>query len=476
MRRPIVVLALALVVFAIVTIAGQSDFIASDPLWYANVAHDMTRDFHGVFSGAEMHPFVMRVGLTLPLALVYKLFGVSTISTNGIALVAACAIIVIAWIAAPTPRAKLFAVLFTLTALPLLRHGAVLDVDLPCAALLGAMVLCLSRRSFTVAIVCWFAAFLVKETAIWGLPIWVYVLVVERRSWKAFIPAFVVGGVLGIVYLAICWKVWGTPLARFKGIQELDHAWSLHGQPASAWLARLTWGPARMLGTMFHVALIPVVLGFWILPKQHRIWLVATACFGLLFWFGSASLTAYNPLPLSERMNLPVLPPLLVVAALSTDELWSRFPKLRWLAIPLALVLIVPAARVALAGIRRQTPETDAFHFVRDEAKPEPVVIVCGEPRCLQIAAFYFGFDVPANVTIVHANDFAAAPEPHGVIVRALVNAPRAVGAHKTDPHSDRTGDIDAMGLFPIIDSHGVRLYAEGDGMALWRALQPATR
>lgn len=141
-----------------------------------------------------------------------------------------------------------------------------------------------------------------------------------------------------------------------------------------------------MLVTMFHVALLPVLFSFWILPKQHRLWVVAMLCFGLLFWFGSASVSSYEPLPLSERMNLPVLPPLLVVAALTTDQLWSRFTKLRWLVIPFALLLIAPATRVAIAGIRRVTPETDASQMLR--ATSAPLVIVCGEPRCLPIARF----------------------------------------------------------------------------------------
>jgi hypothetical protein len=78
---------------------------------------------------------------------------------------------------------------------------------------------------------------------------------------------------------------------------------------------------------------------------------------------------------------------------------------------------------------------------------------------------------VPPNVTIAFAGEFAAASPPTDAIVRALVNRIRAPGAHQTDPKSDRTGEIDALGLPILVGNKHVTLYDAGDGTALWRAL-----
>src|SRR4051794_3540882 len=94
-NRPGVALIAALVVFTVVTVLGQADFVASDPLWYADIAHNLSRDPAGVFAAHENHPFVMRIGLTFPLALIYRLFGVSTLTTNLPALLSALGIIVV---------------------------------------------------------------------------------------------------------------------------------------------------------------------------------------------------------------------------------------------------------------------------------------------------------------------------------------------------------------------------------------------
>src|ERR1044072_5857532 len=97
-RISLAAVALLLIVFSIV---GQGDMPASDPIWYGNIAHDPA----AVFAGTETHPFVMRIGLTMPLALFYQLFGVSPWTTNLPCLLAALGIVAVVYAAAPTPRA-----------------------------------------------------------------------------------------------------------------------------------------------------------------------------------------------------------------------------------------------------------------------------------------------------------------------------------------------------------------------------------
>jgi hypothetical protein len=492
LQRPWIALVLALILESLVLVVGRGDFVASDPLWYASIAHQIAVDPSAAFASGETHPFVMRIGLTVPIALLYRAFGVSTLVSNLPCLLAALGVLLVAYAAAPTPRAKLLAVLFGVCCAPLIRHASVLNVDLPCAALMACAILWLSWRDrprgawwLAGAAVAWIAAFLVKETAIWLGVVWIYAIVVDVRALgpgraaRRFAPAVAVGAALCAGYAALCAQLWGSPWARFHGIEDLTygHAWSLHGRGAAAWLARLTWQPAVLFATMFQATLVPVVLAPWLVRDRARIWWFATAAFVLLYWLGSTSLSSYSPLPISQRMVLPVLPGLVVLAALASDRALDRLRGSRWrapVAVAVAIAVAVPAVHVMSARLVRPRPETASFAVLRDEAADpgRRIVLVCGEPRCVDISGFYFDFAPPPNLTVVFANDFARAPRPEGATVRALVNLTRSPGARRTDPQLDRTPSIEALALRPLVWDRSVRLYDAGDGARLWEALR----
>jgi hypothetical protein len=494
------VLLVALVVETILFVAAQGDYVVADPLWYASLAHSIAADPSSAFGHGEMHPFVMRVGLTLPLALLYRLFGVSTLVSNLPCLIAANGTIATVYAAARTPRAKVIGMALCLACVPLFQHMRLLGVDLPAGALIGCSVLCIARRDgrrgalwLAGGVVAWFAAFLVKEIALWCAPIWIYAIVVDLRAsgWKAtartYAPAVGIGVVLGAGYLALCAVVWGDPLARIHGITHAvsnvqaarySDAWLMPGAGASRWIARLIWQVPVLLVTMFGAMLVPVVLSPWLIRGRDRIWPVATAVIALCYWFGSSTIRAYLPLPISQRMIVPVLPCLLATAALAVDGAIDRWRlgigARRAIVVAWAVVVVAQAALPIAAGVRHPHPETDAFALVRREAAADParpLIVVCGEPRCAMIGNFYFGFAPPPNVTMPLAGEFAAAPPPHGAIVRALVNRIRAPGAHNTDPSSDRTADITALQLPILAGNKNVTLYDAGDGVRLHDAL-----
>ncbi|MEJ7597510.1 MAG: hypothetical protein WKG01_06330 [Kofleriaceae bacterium] len=493
-RRPYLALALAMLFETIVFVAGQVDFVASDPLAYADIANRIAEDPREAFAAPSNHPFEMRIGLTLPLALLYRAFGVSTLVTNLPCLFGALGILMVVYAAAPTPRAKLLGMLFGVACVPLARHVNLLTPDLPCAALMALSVLCLSRRDLArgsrwviAGMIAWFAAFLVKEAAIWCAPVWFYVVVRDLREagWRSaarmFAPAIVVGVALGAVYLVLCLVVWGNALARFAGIQELtdSHTWSMSAKPTSEWVARLTWQPPVLLFKMFGAALIPVVLAAWLVRGPARIWWVATASITLIFWFGSASMSSFELLPMRPRMVLPILPGILVLAALATDRGLDRIKRARWrtaVVIGLVLAIAVPSARPLTRLITSDAPETAAYAVLRDElADPNRrIVLVCADHRCVWISSFYFGFDVPPNLTVVFAPDFARAPLPALVTVRALVNLDLAGEFRTGHPSADMAAPIEAVSLSPLFKRSHVRLYDAGDGARLWTALQPA--
>jgi hypothetical protein len=501
----------ALVVEIVVYAASQHDILAADPLWYADIAHDLTKHASQVLQPGDLHPITMRVGLTLPLALLYWLFGVSTFVTNLPSLFSALGIIAIAFAAPVTPRGKLIGLGLALACVPMLHQLVMLNTDLPCGALMAWSVLLVVRRRYAIAMAVWFAAFLVKESALWLAPVWIYVAIVElrasdlRMAARTFAPALVVGGVLGIAYLYVCARVWGDPFARFKGIawsvgnvgesQTYGPAFVRSGSSAGEWFARLTWKVPWLLGQMFTVTLVPALVAPVLVRGRNVIWLVATAVVIVLYWFGSSTFSAYMPLPIGARMIVPGLPFVLVTAALGAEAAldrisaslrdaarsgkagpFDRFPGKRWVhagAGVLAIAIAVLQLRALRSTIGQGHPETDAFALVRDDAASgQRVVVVCGEPRCAMVGRFYFGLDTPPNVTLIFATDFAAQPLPEHALVRALVDVPRAAGMRRSDPRNDRTAPIDALALPRLYWRADVHLYDAGDGARLWHALQ----
>ncbi len=481
-ERPWIALALALVVEAAVLVIGQNDMVVADPLWYAKVAHDIAIDPGRVFAAPATHPFLMRVGLTLPLALFYKLFGVSRFVSDLPVLLAGLGVLLVVYAAAPTPRAKLIGLTLCIVCTPLLHLATVLGCDLPCATLMAASLLWLSRRdrprgaSWLVAAVgAWFAAFLVKESAIWLAPVWIYAIVRDaldhgaRATARTYGAALAFGVVLAAAYLVICARVWGDPLARFHGIDDLttEHTWSLIGKPASAWLARLTYEPLQMFITMFSIALIPVALSPWLVRGRDRLWVVAAASTIGLFWFGSSSLTAYAPLPISQRMALQALPPILVVAAIATDNALERWPTMRaklGVAIAVVALLVVPYVRAVMTQLRRGHPEAAAYAELRHEVLDlhRRVILVCGEPRCTSITNFYFDFAIPPNLTVVLATDFAQSVRPADAVVRVIVNL------HRDPPRE--------LHLPTLYASRYIKLYDAGDGVSIVNLLAQPPR
>jgi hypothetical protein len=485
LRRPWIALVVALVVECAIFVRGQPDFVASDPLWYSEIAHRMAVDPASVFAAHDLHPFVMRIGLTGPLALLYKLFGVSSATTNLPALFAALAILLVIYAAMPTPRAKLVGLAMGACSTALLQNAMILNVDLPCAALMATSVLWLGNRDrrrgaywLAGAAAAWLAAFLVKEVAIWCAPVWIYAIACDVRALdrraviRRYVPALITGAVLGAGYLWLCAALWGDPFARAHGISALtdEHAWSLRGHPASDWLARMVWQPPILFARLFQATLAPALVAPWLVRGRQRIWCVASVTFAACYWFGSSSFAAYVPLPISARMVLPLLPPVLVTGALAFDQLLDR-RRWRYAVIALGIAIALPPLHIMFSLVTRPHPEAAAFDVLRREARDEQVLLVCGEPRCVAISDWYFGFDRPAHLAVIHANDFAAAPLPTGVHVRALVNRVRAPGAHRTDPKSDRTAEITALGMPILAGNKNITLYDAGDGAALQRAL-----
>jgi hypothetical protein len=407
-------LAIAVVVQVAVFVLVPRDSPTDDPLAYAENAHAIATDAPGYFTQARTHPFAMRLGLTVPLAAIYRTVGAGPLSTHVLSLFASIAILAAVHAAAPTVRAKCCGIGFAACSLVVATRGAMLDVDLLCGAVIAWMLVMLGRRDRSVwwtvgAVVAWFYAFLVKETALWFAPVWLYVVAVDLRArgWRASARAYAgpvaVGVALAAAYLAVCAAVWHDPLARFTGIDQLagQHRWTAAGYSTADWVERLTWGPPWLLVITFGAPVVVAAAGVRRIATQHHLWLVATAGFLLMFWFGSASSRAYEPLPLAARMLVPALPGVLVLAALASDTLpWRR----GWVAIAV-LAVVLPYGRAIIRSAGRQRHDAAFYDDLRAQVAGAPArrfVIVCGNARCVSVSTFHFGFTPPPNVEIVH--------------------------------------------------------------------------
>lgn len=530
-------LAVAVLLEIALYFAVQGDFAGSDPLGYAVIAHNIADRPAETFAAITNHPFDMRIGLTIPLSLLYRGFGVSIPVTNLPSLLGWLLILGVVYAAVTTPRGKLVGLILVVTCRALVQQLPLLYPDLLCAALMGCSVLGLSRRGgprgawwITFAALSLVAAFLVKESAVWLGPTWLYALASDLRATglrataRRFGRGLTVGAALAAGYLVLCARVWGDPLARFAGIQELagEHTWSMAHAGGAAWLGRLTWQPALLLYKMMTLAIFPALVAPWLagVRARARIWLVYTATTLLLFWFGSTSLSSYLPLPLMPRMALPVVPGVLVLAALGIDCLLGYLldsasgraadaasgrapdaasdstsgpPASRWRLPTIAAILAILALAFLLrlssqsiqsiatrprlgealfAGLRAQAADPD-----------RRLTVVCGDRSRVELVRFAFGFSPPPNLAITFAGDYARAPrpEPGAALhaVRVLLYAP-VTGTDVPYPDVDLSPwllpRLGALGLAPLVSRGPMSLYDAGDGASLWEALQEAPR
>ena len=405
------------------------NYTISDPWLYAYHAHLVAA---GTFFKTLSVPnvFAQRFGVLLPVALVYALFGVTPETTALVPLLAGLTILFVIWRVLPK-AAALPGVICTLTCVPFLRGTTELFPDLIASALMMISVLMLSRRLDApdsrsaqllragIGVLAWFAAVLAKETACWALPVWAGALLVDawRRRGPVLkwfhAPALLFGGLLSLGYLWFCAHFFGDALSRLHGIEELTgrHTWAIH-KPAQL-ATRLTSGAAHFFWDEYGLLLVAAVPGLLLLPDKLRIWAFYTATTVLCYWFGSTSLSSYQPLPTSWRMTLPCAPGFCIAAGYSFY--WVACRVGRWLWAPLYPLLLVSTSALAvlimgpkvIAEQRtwRIFPDLDAMALVKREIQSHPAVhylLISAEQRTGEFAAAYFGFSPPANVTLVY--------------------------------------------------------------------------
>jgi hypothetical protein len=424
-------LILVLLVYTAFWLMYPQEFIASDPNAYSSRAFAISQNLD--FGSNDV--FNHRLGITLPVAFFYSILGVNILTTNLWPLLAALLIIVIVWLSLPDKQSRIIGAVLCLTSIPLFESSIALYPDIIAAAFMAASSLVLfNRKKFIATSKAWlltpiaavsllFIAFLAKESAYWVLPLWILALLSDLRDEdknvllrQFHLPAILTGVFLGVTYLVFCDITWSDPLARFHSIQALtgQHLWSWNKAPAGELAKRLTTAPANLfLGQYGILILLSVTVGLAIAPRSIKPWRQYAICCLLFFWFGSTSFTRYEPMPLFDRMTLPILPAFYVLAAFAISSLSGIAEKVKGINkfVPILLLLIfagLPFIWFVQSWRGVQLPEATAMAIVRNDLQHHPektYLLVCSDTRSPNSLLFYFGYKYPENLRVVFAGD-----------------------------------------------------------------------
>lgn len=482
MAPPRTWLFLALLLYIALWILYPQEFIASDPWAYSQYAFEVSQNF----DLGENHVFHHRIAVTLPVAFLYAIFGVNIITTNLWPLGSALLVVIVVWCALPDNRSKIIGAALCLTSVPLFKASMALYPDIIATAFMALSTLVLfNRKRFVQAHRTWlvaplaavfllFLAFLAKESSYWVLPLWAMAFVADVREndrttllRRFYLPVLLTGILLGIGYLVFCHVTWGDPLARFKSIQALTgrHLWAWDKAPPWELTKRLTISPVRLLVRQYAAPILALAfLAIVIAPQSLRPWGYYTVLCLLFFWFGPTSFTRYEPMPLLERMTLPLLPGLYILAAFMASHLSVRSGRAEWINsfIPILLVLGPPLAQYASSWKWRESAEARSMAIIRQEITTHPTrkhLLVCSDTRSPESLSFYFGYRYPASLRVLSA----------GALTDTILQSAdkRFVFLHQErsaflktaygQPNYDK--EIDSLGLATVYESGSVTLF-----------------
>jgi len=378
-QRPILALGLVLVLHSFFYFWSHSGLRASDDLFYAKLASDMSR---GSF---ELTPsiFENRFGVIIPTSLSYHVFGVNKYSTTLWPLICSIVTIVVVFIVANKLSGKNAAILSSFllaTNLAQIKFSSSLypEITLSLFMIVAISALFFARNSestarrLMLATLCAFsflAAALTKLTVVWVLPFLIFLMIYDfrhLRNFKLWFYLCFMAVVVGLIYFVGYYIITGDLFYRFTGIsEEFNAQWGFQGQTTFDYIRRLTYKPLLFFlrdpryAILFALSTPALLALFW--PNLRsilglRFWPVYVVVFLASFWFGSTSLSSYTPMPLREeqRFFLPLLAPLAILGGITMATLWKRADlktdKKRTLGIFLAFIFFLITGFAAVEG------------------------------------------------------------------------------------------------------------------------------
>jgi hypothetical protein len=188
-------------------------------------------------------------------------------------------------------------------------------------------------------------------------------------------------------------------------------------------------------------------------------------------------------MPLTERMTLPALPGLYILAAYGASRISVLAPTMSrratWLPIVLVASLVAaPLAQELLSWRGRLRPEAGGMVIVRDEVLRDPghqYVLVSSDPRSPESLAFFFDYQYPSNLRVISADALVRSASPIEAH-RAFVFANRERSQFLADAFGVKSYDAEIAdtGLAPVYDVGGVSLRVTDDVGGLRQRLQSA--
>lgn len=172
----------------------------------------------------------------------------------------------------------------------------------------------------------WYIAFLVKESAFFYLiPILVFFILdfKDKRNRKFWLGTITTAVLLGVFYLWFYYVKTGDILYRLHAVEAGPNVSESNYSDAPFFeiLQRLTFQPLKFLTENFSyfAVLLAGLIQLFSKPKNENekffnLFLITVlAC----WWFGTQSLTQWNPVALISRLWLPVLVPLCINSAVT---------------------------------------------------------------------------------------------------------------------------------------------------------------
>jgi hypothetical protein len=274
-----------------------------------------------------------------------------------------------------------------------------------------------------------------------------------------------------LLYFWFSAAVWGDPLFRRAGIE------SIAGQHLRAWsdtppglLDRLVLQPARQLVVGFGPVVALAAFSAGLAFRERSFWAFCSLSMALLALYGSASLSSYEPLPVTPRMMLSALPGLCilaghVVAGLGTSA--EGRPAGRLQLAPLVVLALASLSFLGYVGtwIGERAPERSAMDILRQEVAANPqrdYLMITSDERSPEFLAVYFGYEYPPNLRVQSVRGVVDGGAAHFDSLFFFVHRERSEfleNAYGGRHYDDRMRQLSRGALF---ESRGVHLLRGG--------------
>jgi 4-amino-4-deoxy-L-arabinose transferase-like glycosyltransferase len=375
----------------LVRIACFTGLLASDDVGYSYYGQLLAQ---GTYSLQASH-LGLRVGLTIPVAIVYRLFGVSEWTTVLVPLLASAAsvpLLVAVGRRLFPARAALLAGLLMLTFPVYVRYATTLVPEpvMEFWILLGLAALLIAHQSgrATVAFLaglCFGVAYLSKEIALFaGAAIVIYSLLHHR--WKLSLAMVAGISLIGLLEHAFYFVGTGDWLYRAHviGESQVQYFAANEGPIPVAWRLLKAYPRSMLLPSMdfgLHsaMALLLAVGGMLLIRREALRLLLLWAAIPMIYLnFGSASLSQYLPLPTSPRYIALVYAPIFLLAGAFLHHRW--LPAARWRRLGWATIVLVAITGFSCALLTRgqgySSEAVAALRLIRNEAERNHLQVV----------------------------------------------------------------------------------------------------